>query len=69
MNERIRYNKVHKGTRLLVHKVDEFIIKFLSPQMNEFEMNKSKITKSKSRRVHNTDKQHTYIESDRYKIP
>ena len=30
---------VHQGTRLLAHKMDEFITKFISPQVNEFEMN------------------------------
>ena len=52
MNERIRYT-VHDWTgssckktlKLLVHKVGEFIMKFISPQMNKFKMNESKIIK------------------------
>ena len=53
-----------KTLKLLVHKVGEFIMKFINPQINEW-----KIIKPKSRRIHNTNKQHTYTESDEYKIP
>ena len=63
--------KIHKGTSLLAHKVDEFIIKFIikfiSPQMDKFEMDGPKLLSQKVDgfiRVKNehthTNKQHTY---------
>ena len=59
--------KIHKGTSLLAHKVDEFIIKFISPQMDEFEMDGPKLLsqkvdgliRAKNEHTH-TNKQHTY---------
>jgi len=59
--------KIHKGTSLLAHKVDEFIIKFISPQMDEFEMDRPKLSsqkvdgfiRAKNEHTH-TNKQHTY---------
>ena len=59
--------KIHKGTSFLADKVDKSIMKFISPQMDNFETNESKLLSHKvdkfiragDEHTH-TNKQHTY---------
>ena len=44
--------KIHKGTSLLAHKVDESIVRFISPQLGQFGTDESKFLSKKNRRIH-----------------